>query len=417
MSNQSKKITRRKALKLSGATAGAALAAPSLVPASVFGAPGRPAPSERITMGVLGSGGRGKGVMRGFLNRPDVHVLAVCDVQKRNRDDAKRHVDGKYKNQDCKDYIDFREILVRKDIDTVLIASPDHWHAIMAVEACKHGKDVYCEKPLSLTIQEGRAMVDAARRYNRMCSSGSQRVLGDYGKICRRVQKGELGQIQEVFVNIGGPPRHCYLGGGEAPAEVDWDRWLGPAPWAPYNPNRMSRAYGLGGKGWRTWHDYSGGMMTDWGGHKFGAALFAMGLDETGPTTIVPPDGKDHKYLTYIYENGVHLYHSPNKGNVDFVAPKEKVAGLTWEPPKHLLERDYKGSGGIQGDFIESVKTRQRPFRDFEFAHRVATVCHLGNIAYTLKRPLKWDPIKEEFPGDEQANRLRWRPMRGSWSV
>jgi predicted dehydrogenase len=407
-------FTRRKFLRQA---AGALVAAPLVVSSTALGNANRPAASERITMGCIGVGGRGQHDMRSFLGNKDVQVVAVCDVQDGNMRNAKGQVDKKYGNADCATYKDFREILARDDIDAVLVAAPDHWHAVISVDACRHGKDVYCEKPLSLTIREGRAMVDAARRYDRVVSSGSQRVLGDYGKIARRVQSGELGQIHEVFVNIGGSPRHCYLPAQAIPDSMDWDMWLGPAPWAPYHPFRCSRAYGLGGKGWRTWHDYSGGMMTDWGGHKFGAAMFAMGLDETGPVDIIPPDGKDRKFLTYGFENGVQMYHSQGKGNIDFKAAEGKVSGLTWEPPKKLLERGYQGRGGITGDFIECVKTRQRPFRDFGFAHRVATVCHLGNIAYELKRPLKWDPIKEEFPGDAEANRMTWRPMRGSWRV
>jgi len=411
MTNQRTRLTRRRFLK----TAAAAASVPYIIPASALGADDRPPPSERITMGCVGVGGRGQGDMGAFLGNKQMQVIAVCDVKKGARDGAKGRVDRQYGNSDCAAVVDFRDVVTRDDIDTVLCATPDHWHALVTIWAMKHGKDCFCEKPLSLTIKEGRAMSDVARRYGRVFSSGSQRVLGDYGRLARQVQKGELGQIHEVFCDPGGPPRHCNLPGQPVPDDVDWDLWLGPAPWAPYSPFRCGRAYGLGGKGFRTWYDYSGGMMTDWGGHKFGGAMFALGLDHTGPTEIIPPDGKDVKHLTYKFECGIVMY--VTGGGPKYVAAKGNVPGLTWKPPTHLLERDYRGSGGLPGDFVHCVKTREKPFRDVEWAHRVATVCHLGNIAYELKRPLKWDPEKEEFPGDDEANRMTWRPMRDPWRL
>ena len=258
-------------------------------------------------------------------------------------------------------------------------------------------------------------MVDAARRYGRVCSSGSQKVLGIHGKVARQVQSGELGQIHKCYAYPGAPPRHCNLPEEPIPDDVDWDLWLGPAPWAPYHPFRCSAAYGMGGKGFRTWYDYSGGMMTDWGGHKFGGVLFALGLDHTGPTEIIPPDGDQYRKLTYKFECGIEIYATGERPRYE--AADGNVPGLTWQPPKHLLERDYRGQGGLPGDLLHCIKTRETPFRDVEYGHRVATVCHLGNIAHELKRPLKWDPLKEEFPDDEEANRMTWRPMRGPWKL
>jgi hypothetical protein len=412
MRSSSLRPTRRAFLK----TAAAAISAPYVITSTALGQGDIPPASERITMGGIGMGGRGSGVLRGFMGHGEVQVLAVCDVKKDARDNIKRAVDSRYGNSDSSEYVDFRDLIEREDIDAVVIGTPDHWHALNSVMAMKQGKDVFCEKPLSLTIKEGRAMVDTARRYGRVFSCGSQRVLGDYGKLDRQVQSGELGQIHKCYVNIGGPPMKCNLPGEPVPEGIDWDLWLGPAPWAPYNAFRCGRAYGLGGKGFRSWYDYSGGMMTDWGGHKFGAAMFALGLDETGPVEIIPPDGEDVKLLTYRFECGVLMYHGGG-GNVRMEPAQGSVPGLTWEPPKHLLQRDYRGKGGLAGDFLHCVKTREKPFRDVEYAHRVATVCHLGNIAYELKRPLNWDPVKEEFPGDDEANRLTWRPMREPWRL
>ena len=403
--------TRRDFLR----TASAALAAPYVITTTALGADGRPAASERITMAGIGMGGRGRGDLGGFLRFEEVQVLAVCDVKKGGRDGAKGMVDKRYGNKDCVGYVDFREIIERDDIDTILCATPDHWHAVIGVYAMRSGKDVFCEKPLTLTIKEGRIMVDVARRYGRVFSSGSQRVIGNYGKKAREVQAGTLGQIHKVHVNPGGPPRHCNLPAQDCPPDIDWNLWLGPAPWAPYNSFRCGGAYGLGGKGFRTWYDYSGGMMTDWGGHKFGGAMFALGLDHTGPTEIIPPDGENYQHLTYKFACGIEM--DLAKGGPEYEAAKGKVDGLTWEPPKHLLDRDYKGKGGLPGDFLHCVKTRETPFRDVEFAHRVATVCHLGNIALELKRPLKWDPDKEEFIDDNEANRMTWRPMREPWVI
>jgi predicted dehydrogenase len=408
-------LTRRKLLRQIAGTAGAVVAAPYVIPSTALGDDDRPAPSERIVMGCIGVGGRGRGNMHAFLGFSEVQVVAVCDVRKSHRMTAKGDVDRRYENSDCADYNDFRDLVARDDIDVVSVATPDHWHALNTIAACQHGKDVFCEKPLSLTIEEGRAMVEAARRYGRVFSSGSQRVWDDYGQLCRRVQKGELGKIQEVFVNIDGPSRPCNLPAEPVPEDLDWDLWLGPAPWAPYNQYRCGGAYGLGGQGWRTWKDYSGGMMTDWGGHKFSSALFALGLDETGPVEVIPPDGKDHQWLTFVFENGIRMYHTPGRGNLDFKGePGTEGQGPTLE---EVVNRGYQGSGGLPGDFLHCVKTREKPFRDVEYGHRSATVCHLGNIAYWLNRPLKWDPAKEEFIDDEEANRMTWRPMREPWHI
>ena len=411
MNNRTQLASRRRFLK----TAAATVAAPYVITGSALGDENRPAASQRITMGCIGVGGRGSGNMNNFMRHGEVQVVAVCDVKHGNRDKAKATVDKFYGDQACDAYTDFRELLARGDVDTVSIGAPDHWHALIGIAACKRGIDVFCEKPLSLTIQEGRAMVNAARRYGRVFSSGSQRVLGDYGKLARQVQSGELGQIHKCFVDPGGPPRHCNLPGEPEPDDIDWDLWLGPAPWAPYHPYRCGRAFGLGGKGFRTWYDYSGGMMTDWGGHKFGGAMFALGLDHTGPTEILPPDGKDVEHLTYRFACGVEIVRTGNKPSYE--PAQGDVPGLTWEPPKHLLERDYRGNGGLTGDFLHCVKTREKPFRDVEYGHRVATVCHLGNIAFELNRPLRWNPDSEQFVDDEQANRMTWRPMREPWRL
>ena len=193
------------------------------------------------------------------------------------------------------------------------------------------------------------------------------------------------------------------------PPGIDWDMWLGPAPYAPYHPYRISGSFAINGTSWRSWRDYSGGGMTDWGAHKFGGAMFAVNKMEEGPVEVIPPDGKDHKWLTYRFADGLLLYHSPGKGNVDVVGDGKPI------PPRPIPK--YKGSGGIYGDFLYCVRSREKPFRDIERAHRTCTVCHLGNIVYQLNRPLKWDPVKEECPGDDQANRFLDRARREPWTI
>ncbi|MCX7050045.1 MAG: Gfo/Idh/MocA family oxidoreductase, partial [Candidatus Sumerlaeota bacterium] len=352
---------------------------------------------------------QGGGDQGAFLGRSDVQYVAVTDVKKEVRERCKQKIDQKYGDTGCKIYTDFREMIARPDIDAIHVATPDHWHAVIVIAACRAGKDVYCQKPESLTIREGRAMVEAARKLGRIVSGGSQRVMADYMDTVIKCWSGQLGTPKEVFVNCGGPPKPCYLGGEPVPEGLDWDMWLGPAPFAPYHPYRVSGSFNINGTCWRSFRDYSGGGMTDWGAHKFGGAMFATNKMEEGPVEVIPADGKDIKYLTFKFADGLLMYHSQGKGNMDVVGDNKPVA------PRVIPK--YKGSGGIYGDFIESIRTREKPFRDIERAHRTASMCHLGNICYQLNRPLKWDPVKEEFPGDEQANRFLDRARREPWTI
>ncbi len=398
--------SRRQFLQAAAAT----VACPYLISPPALGADGRPPASRRIVMAGIGLGNMGSADQGAFLGRKEVQYVAVCDVRGAFREAAKNRVNECYHNKDCKAYGDFRDLLARSDIDAVHVATPDHWHAYITIAACRSGKDVYCQKPESRTIREGRLMVQAARRYARIVSGGSQRVLDDHRQLAMKCWAGELGTIRAVYANMGGPSRPCNLPGEPVPADVDWDMWLGPAPWAPYNRGRIDGNFSTGGGSWRSWQDYSGGGMTDWGAHKLGMAMFYAGVYDQGPTQIIPPDGKEHKWLTFVFANGLRIYHSPGKPNCDLEVigtPGEKL------PPKTMP--DYKGTGGIYGDFLYCVENRQPPFRDIEFGHRTASLCHLGNIAYELKRPLKWDAVKEEFPGDQEANRFLDRAKREPW--
>ncbi len=405
--NATKRIGRRNFL---GGAAAATFAAPWIVPGSALGADGSTPANGRITMGAIGVGGRGRGDMGGLMGHSEVQMVAVCDPVPAHRRQAKDSVDGRYKNKDCKAYNDFREVLVRDDIDAVMIGTPDHWHAIIVIQACRHGKHVFCEKPETLTVREGRAMVTAARRYGRVVSGGSQRVLGDYGNWPRLVRGGTLGEIREAFINCGGPSGYCDLPEEPLPAGLDWDTWLGPAPWRPFH-SKLIRG------GFRPYRDYSGGGMTDWGAHRFGAATFAIGVHKTGPVEITPPDGKDVKLLTYRYANGLLMYHG-GTNNITYKGTEGVLNPGDRRPDPGPVEIEgYRGRGGILGDFVASVLIGQRPFRDIEDAHRACTVCHLGNIAYWLKRPLSWDPDKEQIIGDPEASRWLDRAKREPWRL
>jgi hypothetical protein len=407
------KLSRRQFLKRTAAVTGAAVVGPYMITSTALGGAGRPAASQRLTMGCIGLGGQGSGDMGGFLGFPDLQVVAVCDVSKTSCDRAKSTVNGRYSGSGCMATGDFREIIGRTDIDTVMIATPDHWHAQIAAEAMRSGKDVYCEKPETLTIREGQILVAIARRHGRVMSGGSQRVWDDYNSQHRLIRGGAIGEVQEVWIDCGGPSGEMVRPAEPVPDWMDWDRWLGPAPYRPYN-----KAYHPAS--WRGCRDYSGGGLTDWGAHNFGGAMFACELHKTGPVEIIPPNGKDVTLLTYVFANGIRMHHLGTwgsmlcfRGTKGFLPAKE---GKGPGPAAPVTIQAYRGRG-IQGDFLACVRSRERPFRDIEIAHKTVTVCHLGNIAYWLKRPIKWDPVKEEIVGDAEAARWLDRPRRAPWHL
>jgi predicted dehydrogenase len=406
MQKQSK-VTRRDALKAGAA----AVAAPYVITSSALGNDERPPASDRIVMAGIGIGNMGRGDQGAFLGRGDVQYVAASDVRQGPRDQSKSKVDGKYQNSDCQVYNDFREILARPDIDAVHVATPDHWHAIMVIEACRAGKDVYCQKPETLTLREGPLMVAAARRYARVVSGGSQRVLQDYRKTVDPCWGGEYGEIKAINVNVGPLSKLCNLPAEDVPADIDWDMWLGPAPWAPYNGKRCSGSFSTNGNSWRSYVDYSGGGMTDWGAHHFGGATFAVDVRELQPAEVILHDENGKKYVELKYPNGISLTHNkPGKQNMQVDGTPD-----TKREPKPVPS--YQGTGGIYGDFIECVKTREKPFRDIELAVNSIAVSHLATLAYTLQRSLQWDAATQQFPGDEEANRFLDRARREPWQI
>ncbi|MCE9631028.1 MAG: Gfo/Idh/MocA family oxidoreductase [Planctomycetia bacterium] len=418
--------TRRGFLKATAAAAGAATA-PYVITSKALGDATTPPASDRIVMGGIGLGNMGSGDQGGFLGRPDVQYVAVCDVRQKWREAGKGRVDGKYGNADCAAFIDFRELLARDDIDAVHIATPDQWHSIMTIAACRAGKDVYLQKPETLTLREGPLMVAAARRYGRVVSGGSQRVLEDYRTIVDPCWAGELGRITSVDLNVGPPAMACYLPAMATPTDIDWDLWLGPAPWEPYNPGRCDGNFGTGGNSWRSYIDYSGGSLTDWGAHNFGGTIFAAGLLDLQPTKVTyhpaSDDGKSAAFVTLTYPNGVevHCNRPQHLRPQDAKAVVAHERGITIRgdgspiPPKAVPA--YSGTGGIYGDFIDCVKTRQRPFRDIELACNTMTAPHMVALVQRLERSLEWDRAAQQFKGDDEANRLLDRARREPWTL
>jgi len=422
------KLTRReflnKSLRTAG-TVGMGAALPYLVPARALGAGGA-APSEKITLGFIGVGGMGSGHLGGFINHPRVKVLAVCDVYEPHRSRAQARV-----GEGCAAYNDYRELLDRDDIDAVLIATPDHWHALTSIHACQAGKDVYCEKPLSLTIEDGRAMVEAVRRYGRVFQTGSQqRSEENFRFACELVRSGRIGKLHTVRVGIGGGPTSGWEPDTDPPPGLDWNMWLGPAPWAPYNPLRCIYNF-------RWFWEYSGGKMTDWGAHHNDIAQWGMGTEGTGPIHItpaqytLPADGLYDTATTfeivYKYANGVTLITSSDGHGIRFEGPDGWVhvdRGFLETFPKELMQEElgpgdvhlYR-SPGHHEDWLNCIQTRQRPICDVEIGYKSIVVCHLGNIAIRTGRALRWDPASERFVGDDEANRWISKPYRAPWHL
>jgi len=422
------KLTRReffgRSLRAAGA-AGIGAALPYFIPAAALGA-GGVAPNDQIGLGFIGVGGMGSGHLSGFLYEPRVRVLAVCDVYEPNRSRAQAQV-----GKGCAAYNDYRELLDRDDINAVVIATPDHWHPLTSIHACQAGKDIYCEKPMSLTIEDGRAMVQAVRRYGRVFQTGSQQRSDDNFRFaCELVRSGRIGKLHTIRVGIGGGPTSGWEPDRDPPPGLDWNMWLGPAPWTQYNPLRCLYNF-------RWFYDYSGGKMTDWGAHHNDIAQWGMGTDHTGPIRIKPARAvfpSDGLYDTaiafdvvYEYANGVTVITSSDGHGVKFEGPDGWVhvdrGFLEADPPELLQEKLGPGdvhlyrSPGHHEDWLNCIHTRQRPICDVDIGYHSIVVCHLGNIALRTGRTLQWDPAKERFVSDAEANRWISKPYRAPWHL
>lgn len=409
-------ITRRRF----GQSAAGALAFPTIVGAAALGRQdGKPAASGRLTLGFIGMGKQNRGHLRSFLNRPECQVIAVCDVDTNRRESAMKMVDDKYgsdsKSADakaCADHVDFRRLVEDPAIDAVVIGTPDHWHVHPVMAAAKAKKDIYCEKPLSLTIAEAKRMLDCVRKHDVVFQTGSQQRT-EFGQrfrtACEAVRNGRIGNVQAVFVGVGPSSRPCDLPAEELEPGLDWDLWLGPAPERPYNSVLSPRGVHDHFPNWRAYREYSGGGYTDFGAHHFDIAQWGLGMDESGPVEIVPPEDEDAWIgCRYKYANGVEMIHG-GPGGIVFVGSGGVISvdrDRLDASPKKVLE-EPKGEKDISlgkatdhhQDWLDCIKTRERPSCDVEVGARSVTVCHLGNLAYWHRQPLKWDPKAWQFTG------------------
>ncbi len=448
-------FSRRGFLQASVGGISAGIGFPAIVPASALGRGGMVAPSSRVTLGVIGTGNQGFNDLRSFLDDERVQIVAVCDVNRESagywegkvggREPAKRLVEKRYAEhkpsgnyRGCAPYVDYRAILGRKDIDAVEVCTPDHWHAIPVLEACLARKDIYCQKPLSLTIAEGRAMCYAVNKCHVVFQTGSQqRSDRRFRRACELVRNGRIGELKKVLVGLpGGRTDYARSGDRKKPEPVppgfEYNTWLGPAPDAPYAPARCHVNF-------RWIYDYSGGQVTDWGGHHPDCAQWGMGTDLTGPIElrnvkgVFPPDPLWNTATEYsfeaVYENGVSMIVSnENKMGVTFEGTKGTIyvdRGKLTARPKTILDSKigpdeihlYKSDDHFR-NFIDCVISRGPTAAPVEVAHRSITICHLGNIAMRLgRKTLRWDPRTEKIIGDLEASKMLSRPYRDPWKL
>jgi len=432
------RVSRRRFLGMMGA-----MAAPAIVPASVFGAN---APSERIGIGMIGMGRQARYAnLKPFLHSPETVVLAVCDVDAwrlaNARADVEKHYaaqtrSGAYKG--CATYVDFRDLLARADIDAVMISSPDHWHVPHAIAAVRAGKDISVEKPLTLSIAEGRALSNEVRRYARVSRTDSEfRSIGYMRRACELVLNGRIGKLKSIRTgvprgDVGCSPQPVM----PVPKELSYDLWLGPAPEAPYTHHRVHTPKSYARPGWMRVRDYCDGMICNWGTHLNDIAQWGHGTDRTGPVEIeatgqFPTDGLWNVLLRfevrYKFADGVDMVYECSRPYTRFEGTDGWVQanygkGLTAEPASLL--REPIGEGEIhlprrsdKGDFIHCIKTREETMEPIEVGHRTNSLCQLGLIAIERGKKLRWDPDREVFLNDETANRMLTRPLRAPWTL
>ncbi|MDP8244020.1 MAG: Gfo/Idh/MocA family oxidoreductase [Candidatus Hinthialibacter antarcticus] len=410
--------------------------APLVVPARVLGADNTVAPSERITMGIIGMGTMGNGHLfgeawtylpDGYANRDDVQILAVCDVWETKRKQSRARLHNFYQQKfgrgnytTCEDYNDFRDVLAREDIDAVLIATPIHWHAQMAIMAANAKKDIYCEKPTAVSIKESQAMVKAVKENGCIYQAGTQQRSeydGKFRTTCELIRNGRVGKLQDIYAHRNGGGAIWTENHGDeqsVPEGFDWDLWLGPAPKMPYQGRYDAHLFGYGN--------------INWGQHHYDIVQWSMDADRTGPIEI----SYDQDHAVYKYANGVTVHGCPYKGNpigetgggwyigdkgmigVDrehlTSMPKEIVSTPFGENDKPLYH-----TKGHSINFLECIKSRKQTICDAETAHRSVSVVLLGGIATQLKRTLKWDPAKEQFINDDEANKMLNMTHRTPW--
>jgi predicted dehydrogenase len=441
------RVSRRSFLK----AALAASAAPLILPPHLRAQETRA--NGKITLGFIGVGIQARGLMNGFLNKPEVQVLAVCDVDTNRREAARKKVDEHYGKQagatsgGCQVYNDYMELLGRKEIDAVVIATPDHWHALITIAAARAGKDIYCEKPLCQTIEESQAMTAAVRDARRIFQIGSQqRSSAEFRVACELVRQGKLGKISRVETGFGGPPKPCDL--PEQPMEpgLDWDRWLGPAPERPYNEVLSPRGVHGHFPMWRLYGEYGGGMVTDWGAHHVDIAHWGLGMDGSGPIEVLPPENAGAESgarliypggveLTHISENGVTFHGSEGQlfvnrgkfklslgGEVKYDATREgaDLRQIVAAAEKDLLsgtEPQLYVSNDHHADWLGAIRSRKDPVCPVEVGASTVDACHLLNFAYLHGKKLQWDAKAHQFTGGTGDPAWLRREYRGAWKL
>lgn len=420
----------------------AASAAFTIIPSQAMGFSGTP-PNNRIRLGFIGAGRQGRGLMTNFVRYDDCEVVAVSDVDRLKMDFfeetlLKKIAADSGKTTTLDKVASYRGLLNRADIDAVVIAAPDHWHAQMAVDAAKAKKDIYCEKPLSSSVAEGRAMVAATRKYQAVFQTGSmQRSSFNFRQAVDLIRNGYIGAIKEAYVAIGDPSVPCTLPEMEAPENIDWDAWIGPAPYRGYH---MDLACPLEDKRWAKWRDYEpygGGMITDWGAHHFDIVQWALDQDANGPVRFTPPtDPRAKRGLQFSYANGITVTHrdwirNDNgrtvRNGIQFLGTQGVIevsrGFLRTYPDTRLAKKTLSDadthrvyhSKNHHLDWLNAIRERSKPICDVEVGHRTASVCNIANICYDLQRPLAWNPETETFSSDPGADLLLDRAYRGTW--
>ena len=427
-------MNRRRFLKQTGCVAVGGLRLPYLVSSSALGKAGAVAASERITVGFIGTGGHGIDMnLKSFLAQLDAQAVAVCDVDPVNLHKARDLVNARYGNTDCMTTQDFREILARADIDAVMISTPDHWHVPISIAAARAGKDVECEKP-TLTVEEGRRLVQTMQRYGRVFQwSTEDRSVDVYHRMCELVRNGRIGKVHTIRVELPvGPDTPGNPEPMPVPEGFDYDMWLGPAPWAPYTRDRCHWNF-------RWIFDYSGGMLTDWGAHLLDGAQWGNDTEHTGPVEVEGRgvfcqgglyDTAREYHLQYTYADGVKLFVDSGEPSLRFEGTEGWVGNRGWRGKLEasrpaILDSAigpndvhlYTCPGGEQRNFLDCIKSRQACYFPPEIGQRCFTIAHIGNIAMRLGRKLRWNPEEERFVNDDEANRMLRRTARSPWDL
>lgn len=409
-----------------------------IVPRHVLGGPGYLAPSDEITLGFIGLGRQGKGLGNRFAKLAGCRILAGSDVDATKQDrflkltnEAYAESRGQTNYQACTRHRDFEEVLGREDIDAVVIATPDHWHGVQGVMAMKAGKDVYLEKPLTLTVKEGQALVKAADKYERVFQTGSmQRSRENFLHACELVRNGYIGDIKEVLVCVGGgPPSPCELPTLDPKRDIDWDKWIGPASYRGYHDDLAPPIPEQFWPRWRHYSEFGGGMISDWGAHMFDIAQWGLGMDGSGPVRLEPLSTGEKPEMLLTYTNGIPMKQTDfGRGNaVRFIGSEGTIdisRSFLETTPANLKDhqlsdneiRLYRSENHYE-DWLQAIRNRTQPICDVRTGHSSATVCNITNIAYALNRPLDWNPDKEKFVKDKEANAMLSRPIRGDWKL